>query len=81
MSATIAAVHPGEVLREELAARGWTQSDLAKIMGRPLLTVNRIINGRSSITANTAIQLAAAMGTTPQFWLNLQSLYTLSEKK
>ena len=69
---------PGEILREEIESRGWTQSDLAEIMGRPLAAVNEIINGKRKITARTAAQLGAALDIDPQFWLNLESSYQLS---
>jgi HTH-type transcriptional regulator/antitoxin HigA len=69
---------PGEFIRDELAERGWTQSDLAKIMGRPLPAINGIINGTRSVTPETAIELASALGTSPEFWLNLETAYQLS---
>lgn len=69
---------PGEFIREELEARGWTQGRLAEILGRPLQAVNAIINGKKEITARTAVELAAAFGTSPEFWLNLESAYRLS---
>lgn len=68
---------PGEYIREELEARHWTQSDLAAVLGRPLQVVNEIINGRKRITAATAKQVAAAFGTSPELWLNLESAYQL----
>lgn len=70
---------PGEIIREELEARGWTQSDLAEVTGRPLAAINEIINGKRRITVKTAKELAAAFGVTPQFWLNLESAYQLSQ--
>ena len=70
---------PGEFIRDELAERGWTQSDLAKIMGRPLPAINGIINSNRSITTETAIELASALGTSPEFWLNLETAYQLSK--
>ena len=54
---------PGDFLREELETRGWTQADLAELMGRPLRSINEIINGKKSITAETAIGLGHALGT------------------
>ena len=45
---------PGEYLRDELNARGWTQGDFAKIIGRPLQVVNEIVNGKKRITVETA---------------------------
>lgn len=69
---------PGEFIREELGERGWTQSDLAEIMGRPLPAVNQIIKGRRAITPETARELAAAFDTSAELWLNLESSYRLS---
>ncbi len=45
---------PGDFIREELEARGWTQEDLARILNRPYQTVNAIVNGRKAITSRTA---------------------------
>lgn len=69
---------PGEFLKEELDARGWTQTDLAEILGRPLRLVNEIIAVKRGITPETAKGLADALGTTAEFWLNLESSYQLS---
>jgi addiction module HigA family antidote len=69
---------PGEFIREELEARGWTQTDLAEILGRPFRLVNEIISGKRSITPETAVGLGQAFGTGPQFWMNLESSYRLS---
>ncbi len=69
---------PGEFLREELDARGWTQTDLAEILGRPVRLVNEIISGKRGISPETAKGLGDALGTGPQFWLNLESAYQLS---
>jgi HTH-type transcriptional regulator / antitoxin HigA len=68
---------PGEFLREELEARNWTQADLARVIGRPLKTVNEIVNGRASIRAETAKQLSIALGTSADLWMNLQASYDL----
>lgn len=70
---------PGDFIREELEARGWSQSGFARIMGRPLQAVNEIINGRKRITAETAKELAAAFGTSPELWLNLENAYRLAQ--
>src|SRR4051812_37965534 len=70
---------PGEFIRDELEARGWTQQDLAQILGRPLVAVNQIIGGKRGITPETAQGLAAAFGTSAEFWLNLASAYQLSQ--
>ncbi|HEX5414261.1 MAG TPA: HigA family addiction module antitoxin, partial [Chloroflexota bacterium] len=72
---------PGEFLREELEARGWTQTDFAEIIERPVRTVNEIIAGKRSITAETAEQIATALGTSAQLWLNLETAFQLSQTK
>lgn len=69
---------PGEYIRDELEARGWTQEDLAAILGRPLSAVNQIIKGNKAITPQTAHELAAAFGTSAELWLNLENAYRLA---
>ena len=51
---------PGDHIREEIEFRGWTQAELAEIMGRPVPVINELINGRKAITARTARELEAA---------------------
>ncbi len=68
---------PGEFLRDELAARDWTQTDLAEILGRPIRVVNEIIAGKRAITPETAKGLGDAFNTSAEFWLNLESSYQL----
>ena len=64
---------PGEILREEfLAPLGLSQKDLATHLGCDLKVINRIVNGRSAVTAEMALKLGAALRTTPEFWLNAQ---------
>ena len=69
---------PGEYIRDELSARGWTQEKLAQIMGRPETALSEIINGSKTITTQTAKELAAAFGTSAELWMNLESAYRLS---
>jgi HTH-type transcriptional regulator/antitoxin HigA len=69
---------PGEFIREELEERGWKQADLAMILGRPLPVVNAILSGKTGITPDTAKGLAAAFGTSPEFWLRTDAAYQLS---
>ena len=69
---------PGDYIREELAARGWTQADLAKIIGRTQPAVNEMVTGKRGITPESALALAAAFGTSAEFWLNLQMIYSLA---
>jgi addiction module HigA family antidote len=70
-------VSPGEILRAELEARGWSQKDLAERISRPYQAVNEIIRGRKQITAATALALSSALGTSAEFWMNLESNYRL----
>ena len=70
---------PGEFIRDELEERCWTQSDLAKIMGRSQPAINEIISGKRSITPETAIALGSAFGTSAELWLNLESAFRLAE--
>lgn len=71
------AVPPGRILLRELDARGWTQKDLAEIMGRPFQAINEIIRGSKQITPETALELAEAFGTSPELWTNLEANYRL----
>lgn len=68
---------PGEYLRDELDERGWTVTEFAGIIDRPLQAVSEILNGKKAITAETACSFSEALGTTPELWLNLQSAYRL----
>jgi HTH-type transcriptional regulator/antitoxin HigA len=70
---------PGEFIKEELEARGWTQADLAEILGRPPRLVSEIIGGKRAISPETAKGLGDAFGTGAQFWMNLESAYQLSQ--
>lgn len=72
---------PGEFIKDELEARGWTQEDLAEIMGRDLRLVNEIITGKRGITPETAIGLGEALESNAQYWLNLQSAYQLAQNE
>jgi len=69
---------PGEYIQDELDARGWTQDDLAQILGRPLNAVNQIIKGKRGITPETARGLGAAFGTSAEMWMNLENAYQLA---
>ena len=60
----------GEYLADELDARGWTQADFAEVLGRPAQFVSEIISGKKEITRESAAQIAAALGTSAEFWLN-----------
>src|ERR1043165_294351 len=73
--------HPGEFIKEELEARGWTNADLAEIMGRHPNQISLIVRGDQDITPETAKQLSAAFGTSAQLLLNLQSTFNLSKSE
>jgi addiction module HigA family antidote len=75
------AIPPGELLAEELAARGMTQSQLARHMGRPLQVVNEIVRGKKRITGETALQLSEALGTSAELWMRLESDYELAKAR
>ncbi len=69
---------PGEILREEyLVPLGMTQRQLADHLGCDVKVVNRIVNGRTSVSAEMALKLGAAFRTTAEFWLNAQKAVDL----
>jgi HTH-type transcriptional regulator/antitoxin HigA len=70
----------GQFLGEELEARGWTQADFAAVVGRPTQFVSEIVTGKKEITRESAAQIGAAFGQSPEFWLSLQDAYLLSEQ-
>src|SRR6516162_8974588 len=71
-------MHPGEVLREEfLVPLKMSAGTLAKTCGLPRTRIERIASEQTGITADTALRLAKALGTTAQLWLNLQTDYDL----
>ena len=71
-------VHPGEVLLEEfLKPWGLSQNRLAQHMSITTARLNEIVRGKRGVTGDTALRLARATNTTPEFWLNLQALYDL----
>ena len=75
-------IHPGEILLEEfLAPMKITQSRLAKDIGVAPRTVSEIVQGKRSITPNTALRLSLYFGLSERFWLNLQSRYDLESEK
>lgn len=82
MTEKIPPVHPGEVLLEEfLKPWGLSQNQLAKHMNITATRLNEIVRGRRNISGDTALRLARATNTTPEFWLNLQNLYDLETAK
>ena len=72
------AVHPGEILSEELQEWGVSVHELARQMNVPADRVGQIIAGSQSVTADTALRLGHWFGVDAQFWMNLQSQYDLA---
>ena len=75
------AIPPGDVLAEELEARGLTQSRLARLMHRPLQAINEIVRGRKRITGATALELADALGTSAELWIRLEADFELNKAR
>ncbi|MES9856366.1 MAG: HigA family addiction module antitoxin [Sedimenticola sp.] len=75
-------IHPGEILLEEfLKPLAISQNRLANAMSVPPRRINEIVHGKRSVTADTALRLSAALGTTEKFWLGLQDDYDLEEAR
>lgn len=72
------AVHPGQVLKEELAESGVSPTEFARQIAVPANRVSQIISGKRSISGDTALRLGHWFGTAPQFWLNLQNQFDLA---
>ncbi len=70
-------IPPGATIAAEIRARGWTQRDLAEMTGRPEQAISEIVHGKKEITADTALELSSAFGTSAEFWMNLEARYRL----
>ncbi|MBM3744294.1 MAG: HigA family addiction module antidote protein [Acidobacteria bacterium] len=70
-------IHPGEILREDLDDGGISLNELARALRVPMNRISAIVNGKRSITADTALRLARYFGTSAQYWMNLQAAYDL----
>ena len=75
---TLPAIHPGYQIEIELEELGLSATQAAKLLGIPQNRLTEIVRGRRGITADTAIRLAAWLGTSPEFWMNLQRDYELN---
>lgn len=71
------AIHPGEILAEELDELGVSAAELGRQLHVPTNRVTQILNGKRAITADTALRLGQWFGTGPELWLNLQRSYDL----
>jgi len=79
---TLQNIHAGEILLEEfLVPMGISQTRLANAIGVPPRRINEIVLGKRGITADTALRLAKAFGTSVQFWMGLQDEYELREAR
>src|SRR5690606_1748132 len=77
---TLPNIHPGEVLLEEfLIPMGISQNALARAAGVPPRRINEIVLGKRGVSADTAVRLAAVLGTSERFWLGLQADHDLEE--
>ncbi|MEO7557739.1 MAG: HigA family addiction module antitoxin [Gammaproteobacteria bacterium] len=74
-------IHPGRILKRELAARGLSANRLALGLRVPSGRITDILNGKHGITPETALRLARAFGTSADFWMNLQTRYDLTIAK
>ncbi len=79
----VTVIHPGEHLAEELRELEMSAAELARRLDVPTNRITEILNGSRAVTGDTALRLAHFFGTSPEFWLNLQSLYEirLAERK
>lgn len=80
--AEIAPIHPGEILKEGfLEPHKLSQNALAQAIHVSARRINEIVNAKRAITADTALRLSLFFGTTPDFWMNLQSRFDLETTK
>ena len=74
-------IHPGEMIKDELMARGITQKELALQMGVSYTVFNEILNGKRPVTTEYAMLLEAALGTDANIWLGLQNSYNMQKMR
>ena len=74
-------IHPGEMIKDEITARGITQKELARQMGVSYTVFNEILNGKRPVTTEYAMLLEAALGTNANIWLGLQADYNMQKAK
>ena len=74
-------IHPGEMIKDEIVARGLTQKDLAQQMGVSYTVFNEILNGKRPVTTEYALLLEAALGTDANIWIGLQADYNMQKMK
>ena len=74
-------VHPGELIKDEIEARGISQKKLSEIIGIPYTMLNEILNSKRNITAETALLFEAALNVSAELLVNMQSSYSLQVAK
>jgi addiction module HigA family antidote len=74
-------IHPGEMIKDEIMARGLTQKELARQMGVSYTVFNEILNGKRPVTTEYALMLEAALGTKASIWIGLQAEYDMQKVK
>ena len=74
-------IHPGEMIKDEITARGITQKELARQMGVSYTVFNEILNGKRPVTTEYALLLEAALGTDANIWIGLQADYNMQKVK
>ena len=74
-------IHPGEMIKDEIIARGITQKELAKQMGVSYTVFNEILNGKRPVTTEYALLLEAALGPNASIWIGLQADYNMQKAK
>ena len=74
-------IHPGEMIKDEIMARGLTQKELARQMGVSYTVFNEILNGKRPVTTEYALMLEAALGTKASIWIGLQADYDMQKVK
>ena len=70
--------HPGDVLKEELQARGISQKKFSEVLSIPYTQLNEILNGKRPVTTDFALMMEAALGINPELLINMQTRYNMS---
>ena len=81
MSNKMRPIHPGEILKGELAELGLSANAFAKALGVPTNRITGILNEQRSVTADTALRLSRFFGTTPEFWMSLQASHDVKRAR
>ena len=74
-------IHPGDVLKEELEARGITQRSFSELLLVPYTQLNEILNGKRPVTTDFALMIEAALGINPELLINMQARYNMAIAK